>query len=190
MPTQTQIQNTLLSARGILANLALANLSQLRVGNNEVKWAEPRRFMRNILALQAQLNFGDYTSTQTLQLYDCLNTLIGIDPAVNTIDPNYQPPSGEIIITNPNTYLQPVDLVFTDFDPASQQIDGGRITYLNPLWKGINPQMQISSPGLTSLYVALDYVLVPSGGFTLLISGNLPELYDGQDIRVTGYRTA
>lgn len=193
MPTQTQIQNSILSGRGIMLNKALANLSKMSVGDNEVKWADIRRFKRTIIALQYQFNMGDYTSTQTLELYDCLTTLIGIDPTVNTIDPNYQPNTGTIIISNPNTYLNPIpNIPYSAFDPITQQPDTGRYIYYNSAWKGINPVLSLTSPVETALNLGVDYILIPTGGIQLLATGAggaIPGglIYDGDSLRATSY---
>lgn len=189
MPTQLQIQNSILSGQLLAANISDANRVQLQ-GANEVDWGFADSLLRNVAALQRQYNLNDYTSDGTLAVYECLNSLIGYDPEVNVIDPNYQPPSGVIIIVEtPGDFLPPVDLYYSYFDPASTQPDSGRITYLNPEWKGLNPMVQLAQPGLVALFLGKDYTLVPSGGITLLAGGNYPEIYDGDILRVTGYET-
>ena len=191
MPTQTDIQNTLLSASLQMANLCTANLAQLNVGNDTVDWSQIRRLSRNINALQYQFDTQQYDVTQTLQLYDCLNSLIGYDTAVNSLDPNYQPPAGEIVVVNPASYLQPVVLGWSDFSTVGSP-DGGvtRVNYYNTQWKGVNPFMALTSPGLTGLEFGSDYTLIPSGGIFLSPTGNLPGIVNGQIITVYSYALA
>lgn len=190
MPTQTQVQNTILSGQLQLANLVLDNSTKEANGCNNIDWFQAWRYYLNIQAVQRQYNLADYDSSYFLAVYNCLLNQIGFDPTVNTIDPNYQPPSGTIIITNPNTYLAPVVLSFSDFDPASQLGDGGRTRYINSNWAGVNPFMALTSPGLTGLEYGSDYTLISSGGFNLSTGGNLPEIYDGQYITVYSYALA
>lgn len=90
MPTAQDIQNTLLSASLLMANQCTANLGQLNVGNDELDWSKIRRLTRNINALQYQYNTGQYDVSQTLTLYDCLNSLVGFDTTINNLDPNYE----------------------------------------------------------------------------------------------------
>lgn len=190
MPTQTQVQNTILSGQLQLANLVLANTNKEAGGCNNVDWFPAWRYYLNIKAVQRQFNLADYSSDYFLAVYSCLVNQIGFDPAVNFIDPNYQPPSGTIVVTNPNSYLSPVVLTFDSFDPASQLPDGGRTTYRNSNWVGINPFMALTSPGLTGLEFGSDYTLLSSGGFVLSSSGNLPEIYEGQLITIYSYAIA
>ena len=93
MPTANDIQNTILTASLLMANDCIDNLAQLNVGNSEVYWASIRRLNRNITALQYQHDTEQYTSSQTVMLYNCLNSLIGFDTTVNNIDPNFQNPA-------------------------------------------------------------------------------------------------
>jgi len=190
MPTQTQIQNTILQAQQQAAGIILANTVSEQGGATNVNWWPSTLWYFNITALTKQYNLGDYTSNQCIAVYDCLNVMLGLDTSVVSIDPNYQPPSGTIIITNPNSYLSPVVLSFNDFDPTSQLGDGGRTRYINPNWEGVNPFMALTSPGLTGLEYGIDYTLIPSGGFNLLSTGNLPEIYSGQSITVYSYAIA
>ena len=73
-----------------MANQCTANLVQLKVGNNELDWSKIRRLNRNINALQYQYNSGQYDTSFTLTLYNCLNSLVGFDTTVNNLDPNFQ----------------------------------------------------------------------------------------------------
>lgn len=190
MPDATAIQNTILQSQLKAANLILSNTTAEIGGNLTVDWTPATQWYLNIQALVKQYNLGDYTSTQTLVIYDCLNNLLGLDTTVIVVDPNYQPPGGQIVVINPSTYLSPVVLKFSDFDPASQQGDGGRTTYINSNWKGINPFMAFTSPALTGLEYGTDYTLLPNGGFTLLDTGNMPEIYSGGLITVYSYGAA
>ena len=190
MPTQLQIQNTILSAQYAMAVKVLANSNAEAGGNFAVNWWPAAQYYLNIQALQRQLNLGDYTSSQCLSIYDCLNKLLGYNTAVNTVDPNYQPPSGGIIVVNPATYLSPVVLTYADLSDDNSPGPGQRNTYYNSAWRGVNPFMALTSPQLTGLEYGSDYTLLPSGGFILSGTGNLPYIQDGQLLTIYSYAVA
>lgn len=181
MPSPTQIQNLILSASYVMATDITANLNQMTVGNDFVDWTEIRKFNRNIEALQVQLNTAQYTTTATLTLYDCLSALVGIDTSNNTLDPNAQ---NRYIIINPAGYIAPMDIPWADFS-TDGEVDGGRNTYYNSAWKGVNPFLQDATA--TLLFLGIDYDVIPAGGFTLLSTGNLPFIYDGMSLRAYNY---
>lgn len=193
MPSQIAIQNTILQSQ-LKAAYVIKALTDAEIsGRLDTDWFSATRWYFNIQALQKQFNLGDYTSTQTVAIYDCLNVLIGLDTSVIVVDPNYQPPSGNIVVVNPASYLSAVVLGFNDFDPASQQIDGGRTTYINPAWTGIDPIMSLASPGETFLRFGIDYTLLPTGGFTFISiddGGQPGEIYPDQYVVVGAYREA
>lgn len=101
MPSNTQIQNTLLSARLLMANMVLTNVNAETGGDLNVDWHPATRYYLNIKALQRQFNLGDYISANTVAIYDCLNTLMGYNIAPNVIDPNYHIPGSIINIVTP-----------------------------------------------------------------------------------------
>lgn len=114
MPTQTNIENTLLSARYQMAVLCTNNLNLIKVGNNNVLWAAARNYNRNIKALSFLYDIEDYTSSTAISLYNCLNKQIGIDTTVNTIDPNYQAPNTTIIINAGSGNVSSEPIYFTN----------------------------------------------------------------------------
>lgn len=189
MPTQQQVQDTILSAELVAANLTEANRVQFTVGNEDVDWDKVRKLSRNIYALSMLYSVGNYTSAQTLVLYDCLNDMIGFDTNVNTIDPYYQIPGTTIIIQNPAGYLSPRDIAWSQFSTDNSPDFGvSRNTFYEPLWAGINPFMQDETT--TLLRIGEDYTLIPTGGFILSASGNLPFIFSGQSLRVYNYALA
>ncbi len=188
MATQTQVQNTILSASYLAATLTNKNLQQLNVGNAEVDWTLIRKLVRNTEALTIQYNWGVYSSWA---LYDCLNDLVGFDTTVNSIDPNYQPPSGSIIITIASQ--PPIDIAWSDFDAGTQDPDGNRYIYNNSNWKGLNPMLWLVSPAGTALFLGTSYTLIPNGGIELIVDlsgAGSPGIADGQILRATGYEIA
>jgi len=189
MPTTDEVQNTILSGEWKLANIVLVNTNDEANGCTNVDWFNAWQFYLNIQAVQRQLNLNDLTSAEFLQVYDCLRNLIGIDPNVNVIDPNYQPPNGNIVVINPASYEPPIPYIpYTDFDPVTQQPDLGRYIYYQPNWKGLNPVLSLISPSETALTLGVDYVLLPQGGISLLSTSTvLPFIYPGQAIRATSY---
>lgn len=188
MATQQQVQDTILSASYLAATLTNNNLQKISVGNDNVDWTLIRKLVRNTEALTIQYNTQTYSSWT---LYNCLNDLIGFDTTVNSIDPNYQPPSGTIVITV--TSPPPIDIAWADFDPTTQDPDGNRSIYYNSEWAGLNPMLWLVSPAGTALFLGVDYNLISSGGIELLtdLSGaGTPGIADGQEIRSTGYNVA
>jgi hypothetical protein len=93
MPTQTQVQQIILSAEWKRANLIFNRYTALTAGFKTYYENEIRRYRYLIAAVTRQYQLGDYTSTNFQIVYDCLSTLVGIDTSVNTIDPNYKGPN-------------------------------------------------------------------------------------------------
>lgn len=110
--TAGQIQQTILSAQYLQATMTEANRVQLSVGNAIVPWAQIKRLNRNTIALQYQLNRGNFVTTT---LYDCLNSIIGVDLTNNTIDPNFQNPN-IIIEDGGGSGFEPTIITFADTD--------------------------------------------------------------------------
>jgi hypothetical protein len=166
-------------------------LALINSGNEPVKEAQILYLYLNILGLSYQANRPDYTSTTTVTIYNRLLGLIGIDTTVNTLDPNFQNPSTVIQIILPASYISPRDIPWSQFSTDNSP-DGGtsRNTYYSSDWAGLNPFLSLISPAETALELGIDYVLVPSGGFILLNSGNLPTIVDGQTIRSVAYAVA
>lgn len=187
MPTQIEVQNTILQAQLKFANIVLANTTAERGGNFSVCWDSAVQFYLNINALQRQFDLGDYVSSGAVAIYACLNKLIGYDPSVIVVDPHYQPFDGDIVIINPASYLSPIVITWADMEDSG--VDE-RTTYVNTAWAGVNPFMALTSPGLTGLELGSDYTLIPTGGFILSPSGNLSSIVDGQLITVYSYATA
>lgn len=185
MPTLQQVQDTILSAQLEMANLIESDRLRMVTGCNPKDKGQINRFYYNILSLIYQAyNREDLTSAKTLAFYDCLNTLIGIDTTVNTLDPNFQSDDITIEIINPAAYLSPMDINWSQFS-ADGEVDGGRNTYRNTALAGINPFMQDAVTTLLTLGV--DYTLIPSGGFVLSQTGNLPYIYEGSFLRAYNY---
>jgi hypothetical protein len=101
MITQDQVQNTILTAQLIMANLVEDNRVKLTKGAplGSVSWKEAQEYYLNIQALSRQFNMGDYNSSEAVAVYICLSEKIGLDPTLNEIDENYQPPPNSIVIT-------------------------------------------------------------------------------------------
>lgn len=175
MPTLNQIQGVILTAQLKMANMIEANRTQLAVGNNLVSWANIKRYNRNIQALSYQLNRPDYYSSTTIALYDCLSDLIGSTGATS-LDPSYQAPHQTVIVEQ--QLPPPVVIGYGDMTLSGTRYD-------NPLWQGFNPFLIVDNA--TWLTLNIDYTLVTSGGFILSPGGNVPQIYDGQQIRAVTY---
>lgn len=136
------------------------------------------------------LGMADYSSAASVDIYNQLLDIGSTWFGGIAFDPNAQVPGNTIEIINTPSVPQPVVLTWGDFVTTGSP-DGGvnRIEYDNPLWKGFNPFMALTSPMLTGLEVGSDYSLLPTGGFVLLPGGNLPSVVDGQLITVYSYAT-
>lgn len=194
MPSQTAIQDTLLSAAYKNALAVQANYNFVLIGGQPKNEPQINYIWLNIDGLQYQFNLGNYNTETTITLYDRLNQYIGFDTNVNSLDPNAQIPGTEIIIVNPAGYISPVDPInWSDFDPTTENPDGNRLIYYNSSWKGFNPVLSLTSPGETALRLGIDYILLSVGGFQLLndLSGaGSPGIADGQTLRSTSYQLA
>jgi len=186
MATQQQVLNTLLAATLKAANLTNNNLVKLTGGALSVKWKSINQLQRGINAVQRQYNLQDYSSPQFTTAYDCLLNFVGIDTG-GSINPNAQIPGVNITTTNPVAYLSPIDIPWAAFSTDNSPDSGvSRNTYYNTAWAGVNPFMQDQTT--TLLYLNVDYTLIPTGGFILSGSGNLPYIYDGQSLRAYAYQ--
>jgi len=143
MPTLTQIQQTILSAQYLQATLSDANRAQLSVGNCLANWWQIKQINRNTVALGFQVNRGDYISSTTLMLYDCLNSTIGLDPTNNNIDPNFQNPNITLDVTVINTgtpvYIVPFSGVANLTINWSSNVPGYTKTYAQLIGNNPNP---------------------------------------------------
>lgn len=139
MPSQAQIQATILTAQLKLANMVLANTQAEKGGNTSVNWWPAQRFSFNIKALLRQYNLGDYTSTQVQAIYRCVNTLIGFDSTLNQLDPNYQPPGNTIIIQTAGNFTQSGRI---PFGPTPVLTITNWPTLYYPIY-GDNPEIQV-----------------------------------------------
>lgn len=150
-------------------------------------WAKNMCFNAIIAGLQYQSNRQDYTSDLTLSLYKKVLSLTGFVGTVPGYDPNAQSSNITIIVQNPAGYLAWDDIYWENLSPTDG-IDGngGRSVYYQPLWVGVNPELQTT--GVVMLSYPTDYSLVPSGGFSLSPTGNLPYIYEGSFIRASNFK--
>lgn len=185
MPTQSNVETTILNAEYKLATLVNNNLALINMGGLAIKEQFLTYFNLNLKGLIYLNNQANYVSTTTNTIYDRLNGFIGI-PQGAVIDPSFQNSGITIIIQNPIGYLSPMDIPWTAFSTDGESGDGGRNTYYNTALAGINPFMQDQTT--TLLYLSTDYNLIPSGGFVLAGGGNLPYIYEGQSLRAYAYQ--
>lgn len=89
MATQTQVENTLLAASLMVANLVNENGEILTGGGLTVKWGYINLVQRAINCVQRQYNLSDYVSTPFILAYDRLLNFVGINTGGN-INPNAQ----------------------------------------------------------------------------------------------------
>lgn len=186
MINPTVISTNLNTASLKLANLTLANVNTLQSGGLYVDWKTIVQAQQAVDCVGRQYSLGDYGSLQFLQAWSCMNFFIG-NYAPGYISPNAQLPSINII----NVLVAPAPIPYisyNDFDPASQQSDGGRNVYKNANWINWNPVLSLISPSETALTVGTDYTINSQGGITLLgTSTVLPYIYPGGAIRSVSY---
>lgn len=103
---------------------------------------------------------------------------------------NYQAPGTTVNIVNPIFWLPSQDIYYNEFDPTTQQSDGGRYIWYNGNIKGYNPVIYVNSPAATRLFAGTDYSLLPTGGIQLLPGGNFPYIYPGGVLNITGYEAS
>lgn len=195
MPDQISIQNVILASGLQMANEVEANRVKLVGGlpKSSIDWTPAQWYYLNITALQWQLDLGDYTSDTTIAIYDCLLNKIGFDTDIAAIDPNFQPNDGIIVVVNPASYIEPrPSIPYSEFDPITQQPDGGRYIYYQPEWITANPVLSITSPVESALNVGIDYTLISTGGISLIPGVAIPGglIYPGDTLRATSYKKA
>jgi hypothetical protein len=102
MPTETDIERTILNGSYALGTLTSNNYNLINRGALPVRENFIQFFRLNLQALEDQYELGDYTSSNTVTIYDRINSFIGI-PANATLDPNFQNPG---IVYNVTTVIQ------------------------------------------------------------------------------------
>lgn len=121
---------------------------------------------------------------ETDKIYNCLLTAIAnYSGSSLPVDPNANVPNITIDVTIIGNN-QPNELTFywSDFIDNGEE---GRVRYENPLWVNWNPMLSIGN--MPYLEVGVDYNVLPTGGFTLLLTGNVPAIYEDQIMRSVGY---
>jgi hypothetical protein len=148
MPSQAQLQATILTAQLKLANIVLTNVNAEKGGNTAVNWWPAQRFSLNIKALLRQYTLGDYTSASLQAVYRCVTTLIGFDATLNQIDPNYQSSGNTIIIETTGNFTQSDRI---PFGPVNSLVIDNWVTNYYPIY-GDNPEVQIFIGNATDGY--------------------------------------
>lgn len=162
MPTQTQIQNVILSAQLRIQQLVETNRLILVGGGNiaETKWRQAEWLKLVMNPLIRHYNLQDYTSSTTQTLYNCLLQKIGVDTTLNNIDPNFQT-AGIIIDVIPSGF-EPTFITYTQANLVSD----GQGGYYLPL---------VGANGLTVVSVSSNGVGL--SGLTPIYTTNPTNLY-------------
>ena len=92
MPNQTDIERTILNGSYSLGVLSSNNYNLIVRGGLGVREDFIQFFRLNLQALEDQYELGDYTSSNTVTIYDRINGMIGL-PYNATLDPNFQSPT-------------------------------------------------------------------------------------------------
>lgn len=92
MPNQTDIQQTILNGSYALGVLTDNNYNLIIRGDPPVREDFIQFFRLNLQALEDQYELGDYTSNNTVIIYDRINGFIGISHNVS-VDTNFQNPA-------------------------------------------------------------------------------------------------
>lgn len=129
-----------------------------------------------------------YNTTKTQALYKCLLSIIANYSGSYEYDPEVVNDGVviEIITPAPPIILPPEPLMITWSDMVDDENeDGGRSRYVNTLWEGWNPFMQLDNA--TRLELGVHYNNITGGGFELISDGPIPFIYDGQIIWSDNY---
>lgn len=204
MPSQTQVQQTILSAQYKLAKYQQSNLALVNAGSLPKKVCTIDYLNLNTLGLTYRANIGDYTSSLSETLYDRLLGLIGIDTTANVLDPNYQNPTSPIIVPGQSAFgfVKSGNIVFTN--QISITLSNWQTIYapyygqspeilLFTTQGGIDQQdtqtqiIPTYSSGPTSLLESITwtYPIATTGYYT--ISGQIPTTGGGSVIGATTY---
>lgn len=97
MPSQADIQNTILNASYKIAQLTLVNYNLIQSGGLAVREDFINYFSLNLAGMTYQYNNALYISPTSVTIYNRLNYMIGI-PQDATVDPNFVNPTTTIII--------------------------------------------------------------------------------------------
>lgn len=135
------------------------------------------------------LEAEDFDSDGAIDIYNQLLEIGSTWFGGIAFDPNAQNPIIEVV--NVLSQPAPIDPInWSDLDPATQDPNGNRDTYLNDQWAGWNPVLSLTSPAETALRLGIDYQLIPAGGIQFLVdfsgAGSLG-ISDGQTLRASSY---
>lgn len=92
MPNQTDIQQTILNGSYALGVLTDNNYNLITRGDPPVREDFIQFFRLNLQALEDQYELGDYTSNNTVTIYDRVNGFVGLSYNVS-VDTNFQNPA-------------------------------------------------------------------------------------------------
>lgn len=145
MPSQAQVQQTILSAQLLTAHLVNANGVALTGGVLTARWDRIDVLTCYTAAVLNQYTLQDYSSANFLTCYDRLVSLIGVDTTVNSIDPNFQPADGMTIIVESGGSVNSAKINFanqTTVALVSYQANYSGTYGQNPfvtIWTGVSP---------------------------------------------------
>lgn len=140
-----------------------------------------------IIILVEQINHKSYLEdfgSETEGLYYCLlDSIAKYTGASISVDPNSSTSGNTIVVESPLDN-RPIwfDLYWGEMESDTEDGDGARYDYINPLLEGWNPSLQT---GTTLLYLGLDYDMY-DGGHIRLRAGR--GIYDGQSIRADNFQ--
>ncbi len=193
MPTQAQIVNRILRGQLLQANTTKGYVAQEGIGNLFNFWDKVVYISGLVEGLSNQYAIGDYVSTTTLNIYNKLGGILGmqyIDGA--TLDPNAQP-IGQIISIDVPVVLGynqgQIPFISTEISPAVELLNYHEQYY--PLY-GNNPVLGLYDDQGSALFVGDEQTApqvlrtVPSNPTSDIISilWDLPPI---TDMTTTGY---
>lgn len=181
--TEQEINDLILIADGYTLELTKQLSTEMKKGC--LNCGDSAKVMQ-ITVLKSQLEYkisiGDY-GTETQSIYNCLlDAVASYSGASISVDPNASIPNTIIDVTiigdnRPSWF----DFSWDEME-SSDEVDGARYTYINPILNGWNPSLQT---GTTLLYLGVEYDMY-DGGIIRLRDGF--GIYVGSSIRADNFQ--
>ena len=183
MANEISIEQLILVADGYILELSQQKNDEQKKGCNAYEFLSK---IAELILLKEQLlqkiSIEDY-GTETNNLYSCLlGAVANYSGASISIDPNSSTPNTIIDVTIISDGKPAWFDFYWDEMESSDEVDGARFTYINPVLDGWNPSLQT---GTTLLYLGVDYDMY-EGGIVRLRDGK--GIYEQQSIRADNFQ--
>lgn len=180
--TTEEIQDSILLADLYTLEITDLLLAEQKKGCNGCKHEGPVNQITNlVLSLENRISRNDLGS-DTAKIYTCLLTAIENFSGSSVVDPNALVDGITIIVDGGSGSNLP-PWIDVNWSEMTNDVDGYRDTYYNPLWIGLNPA--ITREGTIMYRVDVDYT---NDGNGTIVFNDGKGFYDGSFFRAENYQ--